>query len=339
MNGFIKIYRDQLHMEALQGHSALFLWIFLNDQIRFRQAIQDGVDVQPGQVLITADQIAQHCDLTIRQVRYLLDRFVQEGLIRMQNIRNRHTLITVLSPEETQRIQQNNQKNTILSEDICEQPQADPVQQNHFLPEEESAQRQEQPTQQIPVLSDPCYEMPQEQPVQADVPVQEEYPKKQPKPRYVPVLSEAEISAMKNPTPKAAVPEEPSTEEPNANAPKHICGICRNVYLTDEEKRILQERSSIANLYIDNLSAYKRRTNKQYADDFSVLCEWICKDEINAANNAAMRPAQPQRDKEYTYKKGYEKQSWETAPASYDLELAERMARESVPVLRKRRPR
>ena len=307
MTGYIKLYREQLQTEILKNPQVLLVWVFLNEQVRFRQAVQNGIEVLPGQVLLTAVYIAQKCNLTVRQVRYCLKRFEQEGLIRMQNIRNRYTLITVLTPNEGEAVQ----GSAAASEPIAE---PEPM-----------------PTAAI----EPTKSTPSEATIGVSEPTAAE-----------PVPTAAE------PVPTAAEPEptenaadgakKESVSQTPENGAKRRYGLCNNVYLTDEEKRLLCTRSADYELYIDNLSAYKRRTHKSYDDDFSVLCEWMCKDAIRERQTAAQQPARPTRPEREQTAAQRVPPTAKTASAdgaSYDLEEAERIARERVPVLRKRPPR
>ena len=294
MTGYIKLYREQLQTEILKNPQVLLVWVFLNEQVRFRQAVQNGIEVLPGQVLLTAVYIAQKCNLTVRQVRYCLKRFEQEGLIRMQNIRNRYTLITVLTPNEGEAVQ----GSAAASEPIAE---PEPMPTAAIEPTKSTAS-------------------------EATIGVSE--------PTEIPVPEPTENAA--DGAKKESVPQTPE------NGAKRRYGLCNNVYLTDEEKRLLCTRSADYELYIDNLSAYKRRTHKSYDDDFSVLCEWMCKDAIRERQTAAQQPARPTRPEREQTAAQRVPPTAKTASAdgaSYDLEEAERIARERVPVLRKRPPR
>ncbi len=141
--------------------------------------------------------------------------------------------------------------------------------------------------------------------------------------------------------PAAAAEETPAKQA--ENAAKRCYGMCKNVYMTTEEKSKLQERSTVADVYIDKLSFYKQRTGKKYESDFLVLCEWICKDEIEKRTTAEKaEQSQSVREKERFEKERQNAFAYRTtdffhSPASYDLEAAEKQARENVPVLRKRR--
>ncbi len=133
---------------------------------------------------------------------------------------------------------------------------------------------------------------------------------------------------------------EPITAAESSFVPRQSYGTFKNVYLSTEEKQMLHDRSRSADSYIERLSAYKRRTNKTYSDDLAVLCEWISKDEISQSANKTI--AAPKQKKENTERSSVSDSSgmntnFMTSPASYDLELAERIARTTVPTLRKRK--
>ena len=121
-------------------------------------------------------------------------------------------------------------------------------------------------------------------------------------------------------------------------------GIHGNVRLTADERQRLAQRTPLADIYIDNLSAYKKRNNKDYNDDFSVLYEWICKDELNEKRNDARQTADRlHREKEQSARQenaptpAVLKQDLPDTPASYDLERAEYLARTTVPKVKKRK--
>ncbi len=156
--------------------------------------------------------------------------------------------------------------------------------------------------------------------------------------------TEKQVTQVKKPTflPKNATVE-PTKEiiEPEEHEQKDCCGLFSNVYLTKKEKRSLQERNVLADSYIEKLSAYKRRTNKMYDDDFAVLCEWISGDEISKSEKqqtTAEKPVNESRPKPSLSRYRDMNTDFFTAPASYDLEKAEALARSTVPVLRKRKP-
>lgn len=272
MSGFIKIYRELLHSDLLRNPDMMLVLIFLCKQARYKKTIQDGIEILPGQVLISAGEIARVCSLNKNRVNYILRCLEKDGLIRRENIRNRYSLITVTEPQ---------------------------------------AQQEKVPS--VPV-----------QPPQRPVTVRPQTPA---------------------PTAPAA-PAQPASadvQDQPENAAKTGFGTFGNVYLTVREKAALQERCAFSDSYIDNLSAYKQRTHKAYADDYSVLCEWISKDDINEKRGAAKQAAlQLRREKEKTAKENKSeepcaKNHFMPGPASYDLEAAEERARTSVPKLKKRR--
>lgn len=121
---------------------------------------------------------------------------------------------------------------------------------------------------------------------------------------------------------------------------KTACGIGKNVFLREEERRELWLRSELADIYIDKLSAYKSRTKKEYESDYYVLCEWILQDELNEKRNAANRTAEwIPRKKEHTNEplSADQRLFLPATKASYDLERAEYLARTSVPTETKRK--
>ncbi|MBR3955484.1 MAG: hypothetical protein IKJ63_08440 [Clostridia bacterium] len=248
MAGFIKIYRDVLDTVLFSKPVLLQMWLLLSKQARYVKTVQEGIEIQPGQVLISAGELAQRCNLTERRVRYILDCLEEMELISRENIRNRYTLITLTNPDELRCVKQTD---------------------------------------------------------------------------------------LHNPTVRATQNAEPQPEK----VQKSAYGVCGNVYLSTEEKEMLKQRSPAADSYIDRLSAYKRRTNKTYNDDFAVLCEWISKDEINEAAKpapAVSKPVKENRPNPSLSRYQDMNTDFFTAPASYDLERAERLARERVPTLKKR---
>ena len=100
MTGFIKVYREQLDTVLLKNPAMMQVWIFLCEQARFRKTEKDGIDLLPGQLLMSAGTIARACGLKEDRARYILLCLEKQGLIRRQNIRNRYSLITVLEPSE-----------------------------------------------------------------------------------------------------------------------------------------------------------------------------------------------------------------------------------------------
>ena len=258
MAGFIKIYRDVLDSVLFTKPILLQMWLLLNKLARFTKTEQDGIEILPGQVLTSAAELSQRCNLPERRVRYILDCLEKMELITRENVRNRYTIITLTNPDELKCIKQT--------------------------------------------------ELPPPTEVTAEMP-----------------------------------PEQPKTE------PKICSGLFANVYLTNDEIQQLQKRSRVAKSYIDRLSAYKRRTNKNYEDDFAVLCEWISKDEISKSENpqttapipakpSSPKPSQPKPSPPKTSLSHYAGTNTDffTAPASYDIEKAEEYARNHVPKLLKR---
>lgn len=245
MAGYIKIYRDILDSVLFRKPVLMQIWLLLAKEARYVKTVQDGIEVQPGQVLITISELAKCSKQPERRVRYVLDCLEEMELISCANIRNRYTLITLSNPDE---------------------------------------------------------------------------------------LHGVRMKDVKKPT-------ETTTAQPE-EVKKAAYGEFGNVYLTDDEKRRLKERTTAADSYIDRLSAYKRRTDKVYNDDFAVLCEWISKDDITAAGKPAIEPkADKHQAPEKTNLSQYPGSNTDfmTSPASYDLAKAEMIARTTVPTLRKRK--
>lgn len=248
MAGYIKIYRDILNTGLLYKPAMLQVWIYLNDRAQYTRTVKDGIELLPGQLLVSASEIARTCHVNADRVQYVLKCFEEQGIISRENIRNRYTLITLTNPDELRCVKQTD---------------------------------------------------------------------------------------LHNPTVRATQNAEPQPEK----VQKSAYGVCGNVYLSAEEKEMLKQRSPAADSYIDRLSAYKRRTNKTYNDDFAVLCEWISKDEINEAAKpapAVSKPVKENRPNPSLSRYQDMNTDFFTAPASYDLERAERLARERVPTLKKR---
>ena len=250
MAGYIKIYRDVLDTVLFQKPVLLQMWLWLNKNARYVKTEQEGIEIFPGQVLVSASELAKSVNLTERRVRYILDCLEEMELIRRENIRNRYTLITLVNPDEL-----------------------------------------------------------------------------------------SNVKKAKLPEPPECKEVRPTPVAPPESVRKTSCGVFSNVYLTAEEKEKLKQRCLTADSYIDRLSAYKQRTQKQYNDDFAVLCEWISKDEITAS--AKQTTVEPKREKERPAKLSLSRYpiadtDFATAPASYDLEKAERIARTSVPTVKKR---
>ena len=100
MAGYFKVYREQVNDALLQNPVMLQVWIFLCRQARYQPTVQDGIELQPGQLLISEKEIAQVCNQTPDKVKYILRCLIQQNLIRRDNIRYRCSLITILTPDE-----------------------------------------------------------------------------------------------------------------------------------------------------------------------------------------------------------------------------------------------
>ncbi len=100
MAGFIKLYRDQLNNTVFKNAFLLQIWIYLCKQAKYQKTIQDGMELLPGQLLVSVKDIAKECGQTEDKVKYYLQCLEKQGLIRRENIRFRCTLITVLTPDE-----------------------------------------------------------------------------------------------------------------------------------------------------------------------------------------------------------------------------------------------
>ena len=248
---FFKIYRQPFYA-LMKNPFALQVWVFLCAQARFTQAEVDGIEIQPGQLLTTANAIATECCMEQGKVQSILRYLAAEGFIRRENIRNRYTLISVLEPGEQQEAKKEKTAPPTAQQPFAEQAEATPLNE------------------------------------------------------------------------------------------KIACGIGKNVFLREEERRELWLRSELADIYIDKLSAYKSRTKKEYESDYYVLCEWILQDELNEKRNAANRTAEwIPRKKEHTNEplSADQRLFLPAAKASYDLERAEYLARTSVPTETKRKRR
>ncbi len=328
MSGFIKVYREQLQSDLFRNPAVLYVWIFLCEQARFKATVQDGIEIHPGQVLISASEIGRNCRLKEGRVRYILGNLEKNGLIRRQNIRNRYSLITVLDPSAQNDVQDtndaaqtgvapaandHNDTRSDVTHTACD-PHSDSVAGTTCAP---------QPTA-VPYADRSAFF--------TCVPSTDSVPTDgmQTKTQLTPSAGSIPTAATEN-----------MQKQPEKGS-KTAFGLFGNVLLSSEEKRILSERSACSDNYIDNLSAYKKRTKKEYEDDFTVLCEWISKDDISEKRAAARQAAQQLKNtKEKTAvdinaAPRCVQMLSDSSPASYDLERAERQARESVPKLRKR---
>ncbi len=284
MSGFFKVYRDAIQSDLLQQRDVLQVWIWLCKHARFKPCVQNNIELQPGQLLVSGQTIARDCLLDTNRVQYILRCLEKNGFISRQNIRNRCSLITVRDPAEQQDQEADITTPTVVSASDCATQTVVPASDAKTQAVAVASDRQTQAVVSAPDITK-----------QADAPVQPE------------------------------------------NGAKTACGIFSNVYLSSEEKRLLRQYSAAYESYVNNLSAYKKRTGKTYTDDFTLLMEWISKDDIRQKRAAADRTEQEKSAPaavraplpRYAYLESSE-------PASYDLEKAERQARESVPKLRKR---
>ena len=65
---------------------------------RFTSAVENGIRLSPGQLLIKLADIADMCGITVSQVRSALDCFIRDGGIKTQSCGKRGLLITLLAP-------------------------------------------------------------------------------------------------------------------------------------------------------------------------------------------------------------------------------------------------
>lgn len=295
MSGFFKVYRDAIQSDLLQQRDVLQVWIWLCKHARFKPCVQNNIELQPGQLLVSGQTIARDCLLDTNRVQYILRCLEKNGFISRQNIRNRCSLITVRDPAEQQDHEADITTPTVVSASDCATQTVVPASDAKT---QTVAVTPEQKTQSVAVGAD--------------------------------AKTQAVVSAP-DITKQADAPVQPE------NGAKTACGMFGNVYLSAEEKRLLRQYSAAYESYVNNLSAYKKRTGKTYTDDFTLLMEWISKDDIRQKRAAADRTEQEKSAPaavraplpRYAYLESSE-------PASYDLEKAERQARESVPKLRKR---
>lgn len=83
---------------------------------------------------------------------------------------------------------------------------------------------------------------------------------------------------------------------------KKAYGIFGNVYLTDEEYRLLTKDSEDAKRRIDSFSAYMRSSGKEYNDHYARLISWNCYDYgINSATQFTKEKKQPGERREPTF--------------------------------------
>ncbi len=123
---FFKIYRQPFYA-LMKNPLTLQVWVFLCAQARFTQAEVDGIEIQPGQLLTTANAIATECCMEQGKVQSILRYLAAEGFIRRENIRNRYTLITVLEPGEQQEAKKEKTAPLTAQQPFAEQAEATPL--------------------------------------------------------------------------------------------------------------------------------------------------------------------------------------------------------------------
>ncbi|MBR3768355.1 MAG: hypothetical protein IKL10_09000 [Clostridia bacterium] len=96
--GYVAAPRKIERTEIFKDNEKLGIYMKLLFLARFRETVIDGITVKENQILCTKAQLSKLFGVNERKVRTVLDGFVKMGGIKTENIKNRHTLITILPP-------------------------------------------------------------------------------------------------------------------------------------------------------------------------------------------------------------------------------------------------
>ncbi len=82
----------------------------------------------------------------------------------------------------------------------------------------------------------------------------------------------------------------PLTAKVKSGVDRHAFGQFENVFLTEGERRSLEEKYTNASLMLESFSCYKKASGKKYDDDYAALCKIALKDGERRRAAAVKKP-------------------------------------------------
>lgn len=78
-NGYIKLHRSILKWEWINDPNTLRLWVHLLCTVNWDHSKYRGIDVSPGQRIVSLTRLAEETNLTVRQVRTAKGHLIDTG--------------------------------------------------------------------------------------------------------------------------------------------------------------------------------------------------------------------------------------------------------------------
>lgn len=366
MKGFTQFPRHILDTSYGSNMKLFKAWAVLLICMRFMPCNENGIEIMPGQALMTKAELQDYFEADARGVRDTLRRFRDDGNIDVEYIGRSHVLITVLNPglegfsgnkkrgrpvksDEKVMPEKNEEglmlKNEVLKNDELENEclKNDAFENDAFEDDGLKNEKRKNEKDGYQKTENRFYE---EDP-ESTYPFDEDYnnEKNTPEKRGCEKKAYYDNSRYNK---KALRDDRTSDASDNTRNKKEadgldseetlILGDFRNVHMTKAELKLLQEKVPGYNNYITRLSAYlMNNPQKHYNNHCSIIVKWWCEDTSDnngfGRGNKIQNSVYPQNSAYNSYNQG---KNYPSVSRSYDIEEAEKRAKAGVPTLVKR---
>ncbi len=102
-NGFVKVYRSLLQWEWYGDVNTCRVFVHLLLTVNYKQARWQGVVIKRGQRVISLDNLAKECGLSVQQVRTVLKKLKKTGEIELEPSAQ-YTMVSVCKYDKYQDI-------------------------------------------------------------------------------------------------------------------------------------------------------------------------------------------------------------------------------------------
>lgn len=101
INGYVKIHRKLLQWGWYQDHAVKEVWLHLLLTAAFRKSSYRGIDILPGQCIVSTEQMAKDLGFTRQQVRTAINKLKSTNEITSKST-NKFSVVTLVNWEEYQ---------------------------------------------------------------------------------------------------------------------------------------------------------------------------------------------------------------------------------------------
>lgn len=104
VNGWIKLHRAITQWEWIEDPNTLSVWINLLLRANFHVSRFRGIEVKPGQIIISRRKLADYCGISEKSVRTSLTRLKTANQVAIESA-NRFSLITIINWDTYQQLE------------------------------------------------------------------------------------------------------------------------------------------------------------------------------------------------------------------------------------------